>query len=106
LRDVLKLLHERMHQPLKLSICSGNGHDDVNRAMTKMVDNEIVSRLAMYPSKFDVLSFWLRQASLRMLFQSAVPLASLPVESAWTAGRHCAKKTTIRLVPSGYWKGA
>jgi len=95
LRDALELLFESMHQPLKLSIRSGNGHDDVNRAMTNMVDNEIVSRLAMDPSKFDVPSFWLRQASLRKLFQSAVPLASRPVEGAWTAGRHCAKEDDV-----------
>jgi len=88
MRDAFELLFESMHQPLKRSIRSGNGHDDVRRAMTKMVDNEIVSRLAMEPSKFSLPRYWLQHASLRKLFDSAGPLASSLVDSKWTAGHY------------------
>jgi len=88
IRDAFELLFESMHQPLKHSIRSGNGHDDVRRAMTKMMDNEIVSRLAMEPSKFSLPRYWLQHASLRKLCDSAVPLPSSLVDSKWTAGHY------------------
>jgi len=77
-----------MHDPLKHSIRSCNGNDDVRRAMTKIADNDILSRLAMEPSKFSLPRYWLQNASLRKVFDSAVPLTSSLVDSKWTAGHH------------------
>ena len=110
LRDSFELLFESMHQPLKRSIRGGNGHNDVHRAMSKMVDNEVVARLALDPAKFGVPSFWLRQTSLSKLFESAVPLASRPAGDGWTAGRQREEEQGIssaaKLLVSGYVTGA
>jgi len=88
IRDAFELLFESMHQPLKHSIRSGNGHDDMRSAMTKMMGNEIVSRLAMEPSKFSLPRYWLQHASLRKLRDFSVPLPSSLVDSKWTAGHY------------------
>ena len=95
LRDAVELLFARMHQPLKLSIRSDNGHNDVLRAMTKVIDNEIVARLAMDAAKFDVPACWLQHSSMRHLFGTAVPLSSLPVHGGWKAGRHGEEEANV-----------
>jgi len=97
LRDAVELLFARMHQPLKLSIRSDNGHNDVLRAMTEVIDNETVSRLAMDAAKFDVPAFWPQLSSMRQLFGTAVPLSSLPVQGGWKAGRHGEEEANVPI---------
>jgi len=86
IRDILELLFESSHQPLKRAIARGNGLDDAYRAMSSVVETEIISRVKLDPSFFSIPAPWLLHRSMGRLQRQALPLWSLP-RPAWCVGR-------------------
>jgi len=84
-RDTMEMLFEGTHKEAKHAIRTGNGRDDSLRAMTVMVDHEIISRIALDPTVFGVPRAWLEHRSLRHLFRQALPLWTMP-SPFWTVG--------------------
>lgn len=97
IRDTLELAQESAHQPLKQAIKSGNGRDDGARAMTDMVDREILSRIAAEPSDFGIPAHWLSHRSMQKLLAQAEPLWSAP-PNGWRVASEV--RLTAAVVPA------
>lgn len=57
-RHFMELALESAHQPMKRAMVKGNGHDDAGRAMRRMQQAEMVSRIAMDASFFNLPKSW------------------------------------------------
>lgn len=54
----MELALESAHQPMKRAIQRGNGHDDAGRAMRRMQQTELLSRIASSAAFFKIPSSW------------------------------------------------
>jgi len=77
-RHVQELLFESAHQPLKRAIATGNGRDDAWRALERVLQGELASRIALQPSFFKIKAEWLNHAGIRAHLRLAKPLWSQP----------------------------
>lgn len=55
----MELALESAHQPMKRAIQKGNGHDDAGRAMRRMQQMELLSRIASSAAPFNIPSSWM-----------------------------------------------
>jgi len=51
-RHLQELLFENAHQPLKRAVVTGSGRDDAGRAVTRFLQGELASRMALDPEYF------------------------------------------------------
>lgn len=75
-RHVLELSFEKAHQQLKRAVVTGNGHDDVDRAMSRYIGAELVTRLRMDPVCFSVPTLRMQHAGVRSYLSRARPVIS------------------------------
>lgn len=76
LRHAQELLFENAHQPVKRAITSGNGWDDAGRAMERVRQCELASRLKAQPSFFGVPPAWMQHSGVRAAVNKSVGLSS------------------------------
>jgi len=81
-RHSLELAFESAHQFIKRAMRRGNGRDDARRAMVRVVEAELVSRLRLDPAHFGIDKAWTTHAGVREAFKSAYPLWSVD-SAAW-----------------------
>lgn len=77
-RHAQELLFENAHQPVKRAITTGNGRDDAGRALERVRQCELASRLGAQPSFFGVPPDWMQHAGIRAALSKANPLSSQP----------------------------
>jgi len=75
-RHSVELSFESSHQPLKRAMVQGNGHDDAKRAMMRVVEEELVSRLRLDPSYFGIPKEWTAHPGVQEALKKAMPLWS------------------------------
>ena len=75
-RHTVELAFESSHQPLKRAMVRGNGHDDAKRAMMRVVEGELASRLRMEPARFGIPDDWTAHAGVNEALKNAMPLWS------------------------------
>lgn len=92
IRHAQELLFENAHQPVKRAITTGNGWDDAGRAMERVRQCELASRLLAEPSFFGVPPEWLAHQGIQAALSKAHALHSQPSGPWKTCGR--------RLVPA------
>lgn len=64
---------ESAHQPVKIANLGGNGHDDASRAMQRMVQTEVLSRLSLSAPPFGIPDAWRQLPGMPLLLSSALP---------------------------------
>jgi len=94
IRDILELPLESFHQPLKRSIVRGNGHNDARRALSRYVEQEVVSRMSLDPSLIGVPENWCTAPGVRQQLRAASPLWSHDSDD-WVIGRGLAPECSI-----------
>lgn len=90
LRYFQALLLKSSHQTLKRAISCANGHDDAHRAMSTLVESEIMSRVRLQPYFFSLPDHW----SIQPLQRDALPLWSHD-RGARGPGRALAKEVSV-----------
>lgn len=81
-RHSLELAFESAHQFIKRAMRRGNGHNDARRAMVRVVEAELVSRLRLDAAYFGVDQQWTANAGVQEALKVAYPLWSLD-SPAW-----------------------
>lgn len=76
-RHVRELFFESAHQPLKRAAVQGNGHNDARAAMSRMLETECFSRIAIEPAKFNVPSHFWNHAAIKKQVEHALPLYTM-----------------------------
>jgi len=77
-RHLQDLLFESAHQPLKRAITTGNGRNDALRAVRRMQQGELASRIALQPAYFGIDPEWLKHAGVMAHLRTSKPLWSQP----------------------------
>ena len=93
-RDILELPLESFHQPLKRSIVRGNGRSDASRAMSRYIEQEVVSRLRLDPNVLGVREDWCEAPGVRQQLRTASPLWSQDSDD-WVIGRDTMPAGTV-----------
>ena len=75
-RHLQELLFENAHQPLKRAVVTGSGRDDAGRAMTRFLQGELASRMALDPEYFGLTKEWVEHKGIRAELDAASPLWS------------------------------
>lgn len=96
IRHAQELLFENAHEPVKRAITTGNGWDDAGRAMERVRQCELASRLLAQPSFFGVPSDWLEHAGVRAALSKANALWSQS-SGPW---KTCGGRLVNALVPA------
>jgi len=78
LRHLQELLFEGAHQPLKRAITTGNGLNDALRAVRRIQQGELASRIALQPAYFGIDPEWLKHAGVMAPLRTSKPLWSQP----------------------------
>lgn len=94
-RHAQELLFENAHQPVKRAITTGNGWDDAGRAMQRVRQCELASRLSAQPSYFGVPASWMDHAGVQAALRKTAGL-STQQSGAW---RSSGGKLPANLVP-------
>lgn len=94
-RHAQELLFESAHQPVKRAIVTGNGWDDAGRALERVRQCELASRLTAQPSFFGVPSSWMDHAGVRVALSKTMSLSSQP-SGMWRSG---GRRLASALVP-------
>lgn len=77
-RHFMELALESAHQPMKRAMVNGNGHDDAGRAMRRMQQAEMVSRIATDASFFNLPQSWTSSPGISDALLCSPLLHSLP----------------------------
>lgn len=85
-RHFMELALESAHQPMKRAMVKGNGHDDAGRAMRRMQQAEMVSRLATDASFFDLPESWTSFPGISDALSCSPVLHSAASSSWWVCG--------------------
>jgi len=75
-RHSQELAFERAHQFIMRAMRRGNGRDDARRAMVRVVEVELVSRLRLDPTYFGVEKRWTAHAGVKEALKTTYPLWS------------------------------
>jgi len=75
-RHTVELAFESSHQPLKRAMVRGNGHDDAKRAMMRVVEGKLASRLRMEQARLGIPDDWTAHAGVNEALKNAMPLWS------------------------------
>jgi len=75
-RHTMELAFESSQQPLKREMVRGNRHDDAKRAMMRVVEGELASRLLMDPARFGIPENWTAHSGVNEARKNAMPLWS------------------------------
>lgn len=79
----MELALESAHQPMKRAIQKGNGHDDAGRAMRRMQQMELLSRIGSGAAHFNIPDSWMSHPGVVSAMRCSTALHST-VPSAWT----------------------
>lgn len=82
----MELALESAHQPMKRAIQKGNGHDDAGRAMRRMQQMELLSRIASCSSYFNIPSSWMSHPGVKSAMQCSTTLHSAATPGWTTRG--------------------
>jgi len=75
-RHFWELWVKGIHQPAKKAIKQSNGWEDAARAVERMCESELISRLALDPAHFGVPAHWLLHTGARLALASSLQLWS------------------------------
>lgn len=83
----MELALESAHQPMKRAIQKGNGHDDAGRAMRRMQQMELLSRINSDAAPFNIPSSWMSHPGVASALQCSTALHSAASRCWSTHGR-------------------